>query len=335
MLQSFALSALVLSGRVTLEWIVGLSVVQGLVNAFDLPTRQAFLLTMIEKKEDLGNAIALNSSMVNLARLIGPSIAGVVIALAGEGWCFLIDGVSYVAVIVGLLRMRIVRRELALPVRRDTRRQLIEGFTCSPCPRVSFSLLDNQRLFMFELGAATEDFGQGHEDERDEDERQIEMDSRRDGEAAAGRQSAPHGGGRRQLGHGIEPRNRQQQHAERSDPHDVLRIKRRPISNALKDTSEIVEKEQHQSAQDCRIAPEQRNERPRQRWDRQPQLSAYVIQQEWRLTPYRLHRRLQRWRLHRQVQAVIETPIRPGEYLDQEQGDEHEDRKGPEDEVGK
>ena len=129
MLQSFALAALVLSGRITLEWIVGLSVVQGLVNSFDMPARQAFLLTMIENKEDLGNAIALNSSMVNLARLIGPSIAGVVIASTSEGWCFLIDGVSYVAVIVGLLRMRIVRRETAPTAPGNTLRQFKEGFT--------------------------------------------------------------------------------------------------------------------------------------------------------------------------------------------------------------
>ena len=129
MLQSFALAALVLSSRITLEWIVGLSVLQGLVNSFDMPARQAFLLTMIENKEDLGNAIALNSSMVNLARLIGPSIAGVVIAWTGEGWCFFIDGVSYIAVIVGLLRMRIPRREAAAPRRGSTLRQFTEGFT--------------------------------------------------------------------------------------------------------------------------------------------------------------------------------------------------------------
>ena len=129
MLQSFALAALVLSGRVTLEWIVALSIVQGLVNSFDMPARQAFLLTMIENKEDLGNAIALNSSMVNLARLIGPSIAGVVIASTSEGWCFLIDGVSYIAVIVGLLRMRIVRRDPAPKARGGTLRQFKEGFT--------------------------------------------------------------------------------------------------------------------------------------------------------------------------------------------------------------
>jgi len=129
MLQSFALAALVLSGRVTLEWIACLSVIQGLVNSFDMPARQAFLLTMIENKEDLGNAIALNSSMVNLARLIGPSIAGVVIAWTSEGWCFLIDGVSYVAVIVGLLRMRIVRRQLVSSAGGGTLRQFTEGFS--------------------------------------------------------------------------------------------------------------------------------------------------------------------------------------------------------------
>ena len=107
MLQSFALAALVLSNHITLAAIIALSIVQGLVNAFDMPARQAFLLTMVENKADLGNAIALNSSMVNLARLLGPSIAGVVIAATNEGWCFFIDGVSYVAVIVALLRMRI------------------------------------------------------------------------------------------------------------------------------------------------------------------------------------------------------------------------------------
>src|SRR5947209_661061 len=81
MLQSFALATLTLSGRVTIEAVVMLNIVQGLVNAFDMPARQSFLIQMIENKEDLGNAIALNSSMVNVARLIGPSIAGVIVAL--------------------------------------------------------------------------------------------------------------------------------------------------------------------------------------------------------------------------------------------------------------
>ncbi len=128
MLQSFALAVLVLSGHITLQWILVLSVFQGLVNSFDMPARQAFLLTMIENKEDLGNAIALNSSMVNLARLIGPSVAGIVIALTGEGWCFLIDGISYIGVIVGLLMMRITRRDSAPAKRGSAMLQFTEGF---------------------------------------------------------------------------------------------------------------------------------------------------------------------------------------------------------------
>jgi MFS family permease len=71
-----------------------------------MPTRQAFVVQMVEEKKDLGNAIALNSSMVNMARLIGPSLAGIIIAAAGEGYCFLIDGLSYIAVIVSLIAMR-------------------------------------------------------------------------------------------------------------------------------------------------------------------------------------------------------------------------------------
>jgi MFS family permease len=129
MFQSFALAALVFSGHITLEWIIALGIVQGLVNAFDMPARQAFLLTMIESKEDLGNAIALNSSMVNLARLAGPSVAGVLIAATGEGACFFIDGVSYIAVIVGLLLMRLPPRVAAPAVRRSAVQQFREGLT--------------------------------------------------------------------------------------------------------------------------------------------------------------------------------------------------------------
>jgi len=129
MLQSFALAALVLSHHITLTAIIALSVVQGLVNAFDMPARQAFLLTMVENRADLGNAIALNSSMVNLARLLGPSIAGVVIAATNEGWCFLIDGVSYVAVIVALLRMRIAAREERPLAHHSALHQFREGFS--------------------------------------------------------------------------------------------------------------------------------------------------------------------------------------------------------------
>jgi MFS family permease len=81
---------------------------QGLVNAIDMPARQSFVIDMLDRREDLGNAIALNSSMVNGARLLGPAIAGVVVAAVGEGYCFLADGISYIAVIVSLLMMNIV-----------------------------------------------------------------------------------------------------------------------------------------------------------------------------------------------------------------------------------
>jgi MFS family permease len=107
MLQSFALAALALAHIITVWEIVLLALAQGLINAFDMPTRQAFVIQMVERREDLGNAIALNSSMVNATRLIGPALAGVLIAAVGEGYCFLTDGVSYVAVIVSLLLMRI------------------------------------------------------------------------------------------------------------------------------------------------------------------------------------------------------------------------------------
>lgn len=105
--QSLLLAALTLGHFINIGEVIVLSVFQGLVNAFDLPGRQAFMVQMVDDKNDLSNAIALNSSMVNAARLIGPAMAGLVIAAAGEGWCFLIDGVSYFAVIASLLMMRI------------------------------------------------------------------------------------------------------------------------------------------------------------------------------------------------------------------------------------
>lgn len=109
MVQSFILAALTLTGHITVEAIIVLNAVQGVVNAFDMPARQTFLVTMITEKEDLANAIAMNSSMFNAARLVGPSIAGLIIAASGEGMCFLIDGVSYLAVIIALLSMKGLR----------------------------------------------------------------------------------------------------------------------------------------------------------------------------------------------------------------------------------
>jgi MFS family permease len=107
MLQSLALAALTLSGHITIPVLLALSVLQGCVNAFDMPGRQSFMIMMVDDKRDLQNAIAINSSMVNVARLIGPSLAGMLIAISSEGWCFLIDGISYIAVIFSLLMMRI------------------------------------------------------------------------------------------------------------------------------------------------------------------------------------------------------------------------------------
>src|SRR5215471_5889807 len=110
LVQSLALALLTLTGVIKIWHIIALSIFQGLINAFDMPARQAFVVEMVERREDLANAIALNSSMVNGARLLGPSIAGVIIAAVGEGWCFMLDGISYLAVIASLLAMRITPR---------------------------------------------------------------------------------------------------------------------------------------------------------------------------------------------------------------------------------
>ena len=107
MIQSFALAVLALLHVITVPEIAALQLFQGVINAFDTPARQAFVVEMVEDRRDLANAIALNSSMFNGARLLGPSIGGVLIALVGEGGCFLIDGISYLAVIVALLMMKL------------------------------------------------------------------------------------------------------------------------------------------------------------------------------------------------------------------------------------
>ena len=111
MIQALALALLVFSGSIQVWEIVLLSVMLGFINAFDMPSRQSFMVEMVEKKEDLGNAIALNSTMVNGARLLGPSIAGVLISLTGEATCFLINGLSYLVVIASLLNMKIIPKE--------------------------------------------------------------------------------------------------------------------------------------------------------------------------------------------------------------------------------
>lgn len=107
MLQSFALFALAISGEATVWHVVALMLFQGVINAFDMPARQSFIGQMVDDRKDLPNAIALNSSMVNGSRLIGPAVAGVLIGQVGEAYCFLIDGVSYIAVIGSLLLMQV------------------------------------------------------------------------------------------------------------------------------------------------------------------------------------------------------------------------------------
>jgi MFS family permease len=127
LLQSATLAVLTLSGRISVIDILVLQVVQGIINAFDTPARQAFVVEMVADRDDLPNAIALNSTMVNASRIIGPSIGGIIIAAVGEGWCFTLDAVSYVAVILSLMAMRLTAR--ALPA-RDTRmrEELRTGF---------------------------------------------------------------------------------------------------------------------------------------------------------------------------------------------------------------
>jgi MFS family permease len=110
LVQSAVLAVLTLTGLITVVQIIWLQVVQGIINSFDTPARQAFISEMVDDRRDLPNAIALNSSMVNGSRIIGPSIGGVLIAAVGEGWCFAVDAVSYLAVIASLLAMRIEPR---------------------------------------------------------------------------------------------------------------------------------------------------------------------------------------------------------------------------------
>jgi len=127
MLQAFILAILYLSGHIQVWHIVVLSVFLGCINAFDVPARQSFVIEMVDKKEELGNAIALNSSMVNGARLIGPSIAGLLIAFMGEGICFMLNAISYLFVIASLLFMKVKPR---ITKKKDVAvlKQLKEGF---------------------------------------------------------------------------------------------------------------------------------------------------------------------------------------------------------------
>ena len=128
MVQSLALAVLTLTGYIKVWHVIVLSIFQGVINAFDMPARQSFVVEMVEDRADLPNAIALNSSLVNAARLIGPSLGGVIIAVVGIGWCFMIDAISYLAVIGSLLAMRITPRVLKAVHQANILRQLRDGW---------------------------------------------------------------------------------------------------------------------------------------------------------------------------------------------------------------
>jgi len=126
MVLAFILAALTLTNLINKWELIGIAFLVGIVNAFDVPIRQAFLVQMVGK-EDLPNAIALNSSIFNGARVVGPAIAGFAIALVGEGWCFFLNGLSFVAVIAALLMMRLNKKE-PKPVTESPIRSFIQGF---------------------------------------------------------------------------------------------------------------------------------------------------------------------------------------------------------------
>jgi MFS family permease len=128
MVQALLLALLYFTGKIQVWHIVVLSIFLGIINAFDVPARQSFLVEMVDKKEDLGNAIALNSTMVNGARLLGPSIAGLLISFTGEGICFLINGLSYLFVIGSLLLMTVAPRK-AKSHDKNVLKELKEGFS--------------------------------------------------------------------------------------------------------------------------------------------------------------------------------------------------------------
>jgi MFS family permease len=129
LIQAFVLAMLVIYGHITIWLLMLLNACLGIINSFDMPTRQSFLIDMIDNKEDLSNAIALNSSMVNFARLAGPTLAGFIVAAFGEGMCFLINALSYLAVIASLLLMKTAPR--ATPAKISIWLQLKTGFQYS------------------------------------------------------------------------------------------------------------------------------------------------------------------------------------------------------------
>ena len=145
MAHALLLAAFTLSHRIAIPALFALSIFQGLVSTLDMPNRHSLTIHLIDDREDLPNAIALISSMLNASKLIGPSLAGLLIAVAGEGWCFLVDGVSYGAVILSLLWMRL-RQEKRQSASVGVAMQLRQGWTY-----VSASLPIRSMLLLFAL----------------------------------------------------------------------------------------------------------------------------------------------------------------------------------------
>lgn len=126
---SLLLAYLTASGDITVAWLIGLSAVQGVATAFDMPARHSLIVQVVPDKAHLSSAIALNSALVNGARLVGPALAGIIIASVGEAVCFLIDGLSYVAVITALVMLRLTPVGVgAAPRRKNIPAELREGF---------------------------------------------------------------------------------------------------------------------------------------------------------------------------------------------------------------
>lgn len=146
-LQALALAILTFSGEISVPVIIVLGLLMGFINAFEAPTRQAFLLELIEDRRDLPNAIALQATMWQAARFIGPSLAGLVLAIFGEAWCFLLNALTYIAIVVAYVRVKVVPRSVPSAI-GNWRGQLAEGF------RFGFGFLGTRRI-LFLLGTVS------------------------------------------------------------------------------------------------------------------------------------------------------------------------------------
>ncbi len=155
MIQAVLLTILIFSKHYVVWEILTLSVVLGIINAFDVPARQSLVYEMIEDKNDLPNALALNSSMVNLSRLIGPAIAGIVLENLGDGVCFLMNALSFVAVIISLLLMKLPKY-INQPHPKNVFGELKEGFSyIKRTPEISFILIMLMLVSLFVLPYST------------------------------------------------------------------------------------------------------------------------------------------------------------------------------------